>query len=73
MTGRRRRNPERMTIEEKKAFVCEQRCMIAASCKKKAKEVKANKKLSTLEKGALITHIQEELDEYCAGCMLNKI
>lgn len=72
IAGKRRKNPDRMTIEEKKAFICEQRCMIAADFDKKAKEVKASK-LSEFEKGIRIAALQEDLDEYCAGCMLNKI
>lgn len=70
--GKRRKNPDRMTLEEKKAFICEQRCMIAADFDRKAKEVKAST-LSDIEKGIRIASLQEDLDEYCAGCMLNKI
>lgn len=70
--GKRRKNPDRMTLDEKKAFICEQRCMIAADFDRKAKEVKASK-LSAFEKGIRIASLQEDLNEYCAGCMLNKI
>lgn len=70
--GKRRKNPDRMTLDEKKAFICEQRCMIAADFDKKAKEIKGST-LSDFEKGIRIASLQEDLDEYCAGCMLNKI
>jgi hypothetical protein len=72
IAGKRRKSPDRMTLDEKKAFICEKRCMIAADFDRKAKEVKAST-LSDIEKGIRIASLQGDLDEYCAGCMLNKI